>query len=72
MRDAVAKFAGEGRKLGKDLKKYDAYTQMANMLENYGGLIDLVEQMVNENTGFSNLHWDEINKTIASPEHQID
>lgn len=45
---------------------------MANMLENYGGLIDLVEQMVAESTGFGNLHWDEINKTIAPPEHQID
>lgn len=44
---------------------------MASQLDNYGELINLVESMVKEETGFSELHWDEINQSIAPKDKQI-
>ena len=56
MRDNVLKFKGDRKKLGKDLMKYAAYMQMETTLTDYNNLFDLVEDMVNENTQFNDLH----------------
>jgi len=34
---------------------------MDKMLNNYNGLIELVEDMVKDQTGFNDLHWEEVN-----------
>jgi hypothetical protein len=65
IRDTIIKFTAEGKKLGKDLKKYDAYIQMNSMLDNYAILVNCLEEMVAPNTGFGELHWKEINENIA-------
>jgi len=44
---------------------------METTLTDYNNLIELVEGMVNENTNFNELHWREINDSIAPKDSQI-
>ena len=71
MRDNVLKLKCDCKKLGKDFMKYAAYMQMETTLTDYNNLFDLVEDMVNENTLFNDLHWREVNDNIATKDAQI-
>lgn len=44
---------------------------METTLTDYNNLIELVEGMVNENTNFNELHWRELNESIAPKDAQI-